>query len=231
MTLGSHVLPSRQTGKYTPRLASARRAPLRQFKRCMAIAVLPIGLIPTRCVLVMTAPDLWPSLVQGRISWWATALRCPCHVSHPWRCAQQQPPVAYFLPLKPLRQQRLPSTSHLFGSTRSRRRIQRRQIYGLQFHPTVTTADSGNCLLPPPARGSLRQNLYKTGCLIQAVLKVVSAPFPVLGTWRVLLCGEVIRFGAAVGDLHCFLWLEGGPRNIILQSAIQATRPLFFQGG
>ena len=37
-----------------------RRAPLPQFKRCMEIAVLPTGLIPTRCVLpasVMTAPD------------------------------------------------------------------------------------------------------------------------------------------------------------------------------
>ena len=32
-------------------------------------------------------------------------------------------------------------TSHLFGSTRSRRRIQRRQIYGFQLHPPgMTTA-------------------------------------------------------------------------------------------
>ena len=40
--------------------------------------------------------------------------------------------------------------------------------------------DSGfreiNCLLPPPAGGSSRQNRGKIGCSIQAVLKVVSAP-------------------------------------------------------
>ena len=48
--------------------------------------------------------------------------------------------------------------------------------YGLQFHPPGTTAASGSCLLPPPARGLLRQNPDKIGRSIQAVLKVVSAP-------------------------------------------------------
>ena len=33
-----------------------------------------------------------------------------------------------------------------------------------------------NCLLPPPAEGSLRQNTGKMGCSIQAVLKLVFAP-------------------------------------------------------
>ena len=33
-----------------------------------------------------------------------------------------------------------------------------------------------NCLLPPPAEGSLRQNPGKIGRSIQAVLKVVPAP-------------------------------------------------------
>ena len=42
----------------------------------------------------------------------------------------------------------------------------------------MTTAVSGeiNCLLPPPAGGSLRQNLGKIGRSIQVVLKVISAP-------------------------------------------------------
>ena len=39
MTLGSHVLPWRQTGPQTRRLASARRSPLLQFKRSVGIAV------------------------------------------------------------------------------------------------------------------------------------------------------------------------------------------------
>ena len=46
---------------------------------------------------------------------------------------------------------------------------------------------------------------------------------PFLETWRALPYGEVIRFVAAGGDLQCFFWLEGGPRNIILQSEIQAA--------
>ena len=48
MTLGSHVLPWRQTGPQTQRFASARRASLQQYKRCMGIAFLLAGLIPAR---------------------------------------------------------------------------------------------------------------------------------------------------------------------------------------
>ena len=62
----------RQTCEQTQILASARRAPLLQFKRYMGIAVLQTGLIPTRCVLpasVVTPPDLRPSPVQGMIPW------------------------------------------------------------------------------------------------------------------------------------------------------------------
>ena len=47
--LGSHVFPWRQTFKQTRRLASARKAPLQQFKRCMGIDFLRIGSTPTRC--------------------------------------------------------------------------------------------------------------------------------------------------------------------------------------
>ena len=48
--------------------------------------------------------------------------------------------------------------------------------YGLQFHPSGTTAASGNCLLPPPAGELLKQNPDKIGRSIQAILKVISAP-------------------------------------------------------
>ena len=58
---------------------------------------------------------------------------------------------------------------------------------------------------------------------------------PFLGAWRTLLCGEVMRFGVAGGDLECFVLAgrmtrelscrtEGGPRNIIFRSKVQAIR-------
>ena len=68
MTFGNHVLLCRQTDPQTPRLGSARRAPLLQFKRCMGIAVLPTGLILTRCVLpasVMTARTSGTPMFMG----------------------------------------------------------------------------------------------------------------------------------------------------------------------
>ena len=71
---------------------------------------------------------------------------------------------------------RSPPTSHFFGSSRPRRRIQRTKNYGLQFHPPRTTAVSGNCLLLPTPGGSLRQNPDKIGGLIQAIRKVIPAP-------------------------------------------------------
>ena len=98
----------------------------------------------------------------------------PNRVSQSWRCADHQPPVAYFPPAKPPRQRRSPSTSHLFSSTRPRRRIVKK--YGLQFHPPGTTEASGNCLLLPPAGELLKQNSDKIGRSIHVVLKVVSAP-------------------------------------------------------
>ena len=50
---------------------------------------------------------------------------------------------------------------------------------------------------------------------------------PFLGTWRALLCGEVLRLGAGwYPRVECFL-TEGGPRNIVFQSEIQATRTYF----
>ena len=55
-----------KTGQQTPRLASAWRAPLQQFKRCVGIAFPRTRSIPTRKALpasVMTSPDLRHSLV------------------------------------------------------------------------------------------------------------------------------------------------------------------------
>ena len=45
-----------------------------------------------------------PASLAETSSWSRTALRHPSRVSHPWRCAQHQPPVAYFLPAKSLQQ-------------------------------------------------------------------------------------------------------------------------------
>ena len=109
------------------------------------------------------------------MSWSRAAIPRPSSVSHPWRCAHQQPLVAQFPPAKPP-QRRPPSTSHYYSSTRPRRRNRRRKTYGLQFHQPGTTAASGNCLLLPTAGGSLRHNPGKIGRLIQAVRKVISAP-------------------------------------------------------
>ena len=56
-----------------------------------------------------------------------------------------------------------------------------------------------------------------------------SPRLPVFGTWHALLRGAVIHFGAAGGDLQCYFWLEGDPRNIIFRGEVQATRPLFLR--
>ena len=107
-------------------------------------------------------------------SWSSTALRRPSRISHPRKRARRQPPPAYFPPVKYLQQQGPPSTTQLFGSARPKRR----SVTILQFHPPGTTTVSGeiNCLLPPLAGGSLRQNPGKIGCSIQAVFKVVFVP-------------------------------------------------------
>ena len=65
-----------------------------------------------------------------------------------------------------------------------------------------TTAVS--CLLPPPAGGSLKETPGKVGHLNLAVLDRLRA-CPFLGTWRTLLCDEVMRVGAAGDDLQRFL--------------------------
>ena len=116
------------------------------------------------------------------------ALRRPICVSHSWRCAHQQPPVAYFPSAKRLELRGPLSTSHLFGSTRPRIRISR-----LRLHTSHTTAVSSRLvtfLLLPFAGGSSRQIQEKLGCLILAVQGRPRA-CPFLGSWRVLLSGKV----------------------------------------
>ena len=63
-------------------------------------------------------------------------------------------------------------TSHLFSSTRLRKRT----VSRLRLHTSRMTAAFGTCLLPLPTEESSRQNQEKIGRSIQAVLKVVSAP-------------------------------------------------------
>ena len=63
----------RQTCHQTPRLASARRAPLLQLERSMRTAVLQNGSKPARKILpasVLTLPDLRLSLVQRMMPWY-----------------------------------------------------------------------------------------------------------------------------------------------------------------
>ena len=64
------------------------------------------------------------------------------------------------------------------------------------IHPPRTTAASENCLLPPPAWGLSKQNRCKIWRSIHAC--------PGLGSWRALLCGEVMRAGAAGRDCSGF---------------------------
>ena len=103
-----------------------------------------------------------------------TALQRQSRVSQPWRCAHQQSPVVHSTPTWPLQRRGPPLTSHLFGSTRLRRRILR----GRQFKTPCTTAAFGGItfLLPPPAGVSLEKIQGKLWYSVQAVLKVVSAP-------------------------------------------------------
>ena len=123
---------------------------------------------------------LWPNLpisLAGETFWSRKVLRRPSRVSHPWRCAHQQPLVTWFPPAKPPQPRRPISTSHLFGFARPRRQIWRRIVRGLRLHtPRTTAAAYGGCLLLHTVAGSLRLNQGKTGPLILAVRKVTSAP-------------------------------------------------------
>ena len=100
------------------------------------------------------------------MSWPKTALRHPGCVSHLWRCAHQQLPVAHFPPAIPLQQEVPPSTTQLFGFARPKDNF-------ADFNSRTTAVFGETCLLPPPAETFLKQNRGKIRCLIQAVLKVV----------------------------------------------------------
>ena len=121
----------------------------------------------------MNPPDLRLSLVQGVMPWWATALRCPSRVSHPWRCAHQQPPMAYFPPTKPLQRRRPLFTSYLWfcwtEETNSRTSILYASYYSSCFW----------WIINQQAPFWLRAIETKSGqiwCSIPACRQVVSAP-------------------------------------------------------
>ena len=65
-------------------------------------------------------PDPMPNLflsIAGMTPRSIMVLRRQSRVSHPCRCAQQQPPMAYSPPEKPLQRRGSPSTNQFFGST------------------------------------------------------------------------------------------------------------------
>ena len=75
----------------------------------------------------------------------------------------------------------------------------------LQLYTSRTTAaSSGDCLLLPTAGGLLtksRQNRTFDPDCSQGYLRAC----PFLGSWRALVCGEIIRAGAAGDELqHLF---------------------------
>ena len=80
-----------------------------------------------------------PALPRRMTPWSTTMLQRQSRVSHPWKCAHQQPPVAYVPPAKPLQRQGSPITSRIFGSSQPRRRI----IRGHKFNTPRTTKVSG----------------------------------------------------------------------------------------
>ena len=105
------------------------------------------------------------------------------------------------------------STSHWFGFARPRRRIWRRKLHGLQFHPPRTTAAAsskrGTSLLLPTAGGSLTQNPGKTGPLIQAVcdsqLQLTTHPAERRADWWPLPADRRFRSGAGVTSRY-LMW-------------------------
>ena len=150
-------------------------APLQQFKRCMGIAFLRTGLIPTRCVLpasVMTAPDLRPcsredALVDNDTAAPKSCLS-PLEIRSPTAAGSLLPAGETSTATKT-------TFDHqtlwfcLTEETNLRTSTQSVSYYRSFFWTNI-------CLLPLPTGGSLRQNQSKTGCLIQAGLKAVSAP-------------------------------------------------------
>ena len=64
----------------------------------------------------------------------------------------------------------------------------------LRFYMSRTTVASGTYLLPPPALSGQSRTFDPGG----SQGRFHACPF--LGTWRALLCGEVVCVGAAAGD-------------------------------
>ena len=140
-------------------------------------------------------------------------LRRPSRVSHPWRCAHLQPPVAYSPPTKPLRRRGSPFISRVFGSAQPRRQIHR----GRQLNtPCITTAVSGGTSFLPSWRKVIQTKSRQNIIFDPGGSKGLLRACPFLGTWRALLCEELLVLERLVGTCSVF-WRKGDYGVVNLQ--------------
>ena len=126
-------------------------------------------------------------------------MRRPNCVSHSWKCAHHQPPVAYFSPVKPPRQRISPSTSHLFFYS-----TEEANCKNLWSSIPSAWYDRWKLLAAPSCRRVIETKLGQDRTFDPDGSQGRLRACPFLGTWRALLCGEVVRTGAAGDELHRF---------------------------
>ena len=112
LTMEAGVQADKKTRERTE--GAAKAVQVMHVDSCSANRVDPDTMCSTNLGGDSTGPPALP--YSGDDALIGKALRRPSRVSHPWRCAHQQPPVAYSSPAKPLQQRRPLSTSCLFGS-------------------------------------------------------------------------------------------------------------------
>ena len=211
MALGSHVLLWRQTGPQTLRLKSARRAPLQQYKRCVGIAVLlNKGFKMDRRPLSLSAwkPNL-PISLAGEdvlIEDGATTLKSclpslemcsptaagglvPTGEASTATETSSNEPLLWFYATEEMNLEddskeknpwtTIPSAS--YGSSSFWR-----LLAALYCYRVVETKSRQNRTFDPGG-----SDVHLHAC-------------PFFGSWRALVCGEVIRAGAAGDELQRF---------------------------
>ena len=192
-------------GPQTRRLANARRTPLLQFKRCMGIAALQPGLIPARRPFDQFWHEdrTYRSPLQGRR--FGRGRRCGAQV------------------LSPI-------LGYAHNNSRRCLTCHRGNIYSYKEHlqqaTTSALLDRGNEL-----KGERSIDFNSIRLVQQQLLEIACCPScwrvietksmqdrmfgpgdfqgrlracPFLGSWRALLCGEVMRVGAAGGGCSIF---------------------------
>ena len=108
-----------------------------------------------------------PALV-GRTFWSRTAMRRPNRVSHPWRCASQHLPVAYYTPAYLLLiKHKGPTFPHNFFFGASEKRARRKILVQQDRHSPSTTI--------PGTQRRWKRSQGKTWFLTQADSQVVCA--------------------------------------------------------